>query len=68
MVVADVQHRLAHQFFQIDPRAGRDFPGHDHDAGLDERLAGHAAFRVFAQDGVEHGVGNLIGHLIGMAF
>ena len=43
VVVADVEHRLAHHGRDVDVRLARHLARHDHEAGLDERLAGHAA-------------------------
>ncbi len=67
-VVADVQNDLAGQRFQIDPGTGGHFAGHDRNAGLDHRLAGHAGALVLRQDGVQHCVGDLVGDLVRMAF
>jgi hypothetical protein len=47
---------------------GGDLAGHDADAGGDQHLAGHAAGRIVRQDGVQYGVRNLVGDLVGMAF
>jgi hypothetical protein len=38
------------------------------DAGLDQGLAGDAGARVLREDGVEHGVGDLVGDLVRVAF
>ena len=46
---------------------GRDLAGDDDEAGVDERLAGDAAVRVVAQDGVEDAVGDLVGDLVRVA-
>ncbi len=67
-VVADVEHGLAHQRFHVDPGAGGDLAGHDHHTGLDQRLAGDAPARVGRQDRIEHGIGDLVGDLVRVAF
>ncbi len=64
--VADPLHHLARELRIVDPRLGGDLAG-DHDvAGLEERLAGHPALGILAQDGVEDGVGDLVRHLVGV--
>ena len=66
--VADPLHRLAGQLLVVDWRLGGDLAG-DHDvAGLEQRLAGHPPLGIAGQDGVEDGVGDLVGHLVRMAF
>ena len=67
-VIADIQHGLSDQGFDIHPRAGRDLTGHDDDAGFDQGFAGHAAARIGSQDGIEHGIRNLVRNLVRMAF
>ena len=47
---------------------GGDFAGHDDDPGLDQRLAGHAAARVFLENRIQHRVRDLVGDLVRMAF
>jgi hypothetical protein len=65
--VADPADRLARDVLDVDVGCGRDLAGHDDQAGVDERLARHAARRVVGEDGVEHAVGDLVGDLVGMA-
>src|SRR3546814_15345168 len=60
-IVADVGDDLAGERFQIDPGAGGDFAGDNGNAGLDQRLTGDTGALVLRKDGVEHGIGNLIG-------
>ncbi len=67
-VIADVEHGLAHDRLHIHPGAGRDLAGDDHDAGLDQRFAGHPALRVRRENGVEHRIRDLVGDLVGVAF
>jgi hypothetical protein len=67
MVVADIEYGLAHQRLDIHPGARRDLARHDDDAGLDQGLAGDPAARVGRDDRIEHGVRNLVSHLVGMA-
>ncbi len=67
-VVADVGDHLAGQRFQVDPGAGGDLAGDDRHAGLHQGFAGHARARILGQDGIQHGVGNLVGDLVRMPF
>ena len=66
--VADVPDCRARDFLKVDDGVGRDFAGHDDQAGRHERFARDAALRILGEDGVENGVGNLIGNLVGMSF
>ena len=68
IVVADGLHGAADDLLKIDVGFGGDFSGDDDQAGGSKGFAGYAARGVFGQAGVEDGVGNLIGDLIGMAF
>ena len=67
VVVADRAHRVAGQGGDIDVRRGGDLPRHDDETGGQERLTGHPAGRVALEHGVEHGVGNLVRHFVGVA-
>jgi hypothetical protein len=53
---------------EIDVGFGGDFSGDDDQAGGGEGFAGDPAEGVFGEAGVEDGVRNLVGDLIGMAF
>ena len=64
--VADLADRLAGDLLDVDVGLGGDLAGDDDEAGVDERLAGDAARRVVAQDGVEDAVGDLVGDLVGV--
>src|SRR5262249_21121841 len=66
--VADVLDPAAHPLVDRQQGPGRDLAADAHQAAADEGLAGHAARRVDRQDGVEHGVGDLVADLVGMAF
>ena len=46
--VADLADRLAGDLLDVDVGVGRDLAGDDDQAGVDERLAGHAAVGVVA--------------------
>jgi hypothetical protein len=68
VVVADLGDGPACDFLVVHVGLRRDLTG-DHDQpGGEERLAGDAAGRIALEAGVEHRVGDLIGHLVGMAF
>ncbi len=58
---------FAHHLLEVDVRLGRDLAGYHHEAGGDQGLASHAALGILFQHRIEDGVGNLVGHLIGMA-
>ena len=58
----------AHEALEIDVGLGRDFAGDDDQAGGGQRLAGDAAVGILVEAGVQDGVGNLVGDLVGMTF
>ena len=64
--VADALERVARDFGVVDLRLGRDLTCDNAQTGGDERFAGHAAVRVLREDRVENGVGDLVGHLVGV--
>ena len=65
---ADVGDDFARQLGHVQHRLGGDFARHDADAGGHQRLAGHAARGIAGQHGVQHRVGNLVRHLVRVAF
>src|SRR5207247_10116613 len=65
--VADAADHLLRDLAELDPRLARDLAGADHEAGLDERLAGHAAVRVFGEQCIEDGVRDLVAALVRVA-
>ena len=66
--VPHIAHRLPDDAWNVDVAIRGDLPHHDHKAGGDDRLARDASQRIFGQDRVEDGVGDLVGQLVGMAF
>ena len=66
--VADALDRVPHEVGNVDVGAGGDLAGDHRHAGRDQGLAGDPARGVARQDGVEHRVGDLVGHLVGVAF
>ena len=66
--VADPFDRLAHDVGQRHVGRGRDLAGDDHQTRRDQRFTGHACRRILGQDGVEHGIGNLVRDLVRMSF
>ena len=56
------------RLLEIDVGLGGDFAGNDHQAGGGQRLGGDAAVGILLQAGVQNGVGDLVGNLVGMAF
>ena len=67
MVVTDLADGVAGHLGGVNPRVGGHFAGHHDLAGGHQRFAGHPATGVLGEDGVEHGIADLVGHLIGMA-
>ena len=66
--VADVPDGRANDLLEIEFGVGRDFTGEHNHVALDQRFAGHAAFLVLGQTRVEHGIGNGVANLVGVAF
>src|SRR5207302_10855526 len=66
-VVADTAHGVAYQPGDVDVPDGGDLPRHHDEPGGEERLAGDPPVGVVGQDGVQHGIGDLVRHLVGMA-
>ena len=52
---------------QMHVRRGRDLPGNDGQPGRDECFAGHARRGIRREDGIKHGVRNLVGDLVRMS-
>ncbi len=67
-VVTDPGDRLTHHRWDVDVCRGGDLAGHDGQTGRHHGLAGDAAVGILLEEGVEDGIGNLIGHLVRMAF
>ena len=65
---SDVRDHFARQLRHVDVGRGGDLAGHHADSGGDQNFAGHAASGIVFHDGVEYGVGNLIRHLVRVAF
>ena len=66
--VADLLDRLPHDLVVVELGVGRDLAGEHDVVALDERFAGDAALRVLLEAGVENRVGDVIAHLVGVAF
>ena len=67
-VVADVQHHLPDDIGDGHIAAGGNFTHHRHHAGGGKGFAGDPGHGVLGQDGVQHRVGDLVAHFVGMAF
>ncbi len=67
VVVADGAHGLADDGGDVDVGRCGHFARHDDKTCRQERFAGHPAGRIALEHGVEHGVGNLVRHLVGVA-
>ena len=71
LLVADVAHRVADGLFQHvrgDRLRPANLAGQDDAIGGHQRLGGHPRHRVGGQERVQHGIGNPVRHLVGMAF
>ncbi len=66
VVVPDLADGLAGDLLDVELGVRRDLARHHDEPGVDERLAGDATLRILGHDGVEHAVGDLIGHLVGV--
>jgi hypothetical protein len=65
--VADLADGLADQARDVHVGLGGDLAGQQGHAGGDQGLAGHASSGILGHDRVDHGVGDLIGDLVGVA-
>src|SRR5207253_2534477 len=68
VIIADVFDGAARDSRHVDVRFRGDLAGDDAGAGGHQDFARHSAGRVVGEDGVQHGVRNLVGDLVGMAF
>src|SRR3989344_3614552 len=66
--VTDVAHHVARHLVEIHACLGRDLAREHHQVVLDQRLARHARGLVLRQDGVQHGVRDLVTDLVRMTF
>ena len=67
-VVANIPDHSPGNMGNIHIAVGGDLTHDMDEAGAGRGLAGHAAHGVLFQDGVQHGVGDLVADLVGMAF
>ena len=65
--VADAGDGASHHVLQVDVGLRLHFAGHDHLSSGDEGFAGNLGVGVVGEELVEHSVGDLVGHLVGMA-
>ena len=68
IIVADVQHNVAHDGGNIHLRRRGDFAHHHHHAGGGAGFAGDAAHGVLGEQRVQHRVRHLIAQLVRMTF
>ncbi len=68
MDITDFTYGIAGNLFDIDPCAGGDLTADQHHTGFNVGFAGHARFGILLEDGVQHGVRNLVGDFIRMSF
>ena len=67
-VVTDVGHRLADNSFHIHVGTRRNLPGHHDETCLGQRLTGYPAVDVILKNRIQHGIGDLVAHLVRVAF
>ncbi len=60
VVVADVLDRLARHALVVDARLGGDLARQHHEAGIAQRFGRDARARIFREDGIEDGIGDLV--------
>ncbi|CAB4886960.1 unannotated protein [freshwater metagenome] len=68
VVVADLLDHLTGDLGDVDIGAGGDLASHHAQAGSEQRLARHAPVGILGQDGIEHGIADLISHLVRVTF
>jgi hypothetical protein len=68
VVVADLLDGVADNLLEVDHRIGGDLTGQDHEARVAQRLGADARVLVLREQRVEHGVGNLVGNFVRVAF
>ncbi len=66
-VVADIENHLAHQIFKINISRGAHLSSDDGHAGFDHGFNRNPCAFVFCENGIQHGVGYLIRHLVRVA-
>ena len=67
-VVTDLTQSIANDTFYINISACGDFTHYENDTCCGACFAGNSCFRVFCQDCVQNGVGDLVTDLVGMSF
>ena len=65
--IADLAHDLANDRRIVDHGLGRDLSGQADQSSGEQALAGDPSVRILREDRVQYAVGNLVGHLVGMA-
>jgi len=67
VVVADSLGGVADGLGDVYIAIAGDFPGDDGEAGGDHGFAGDSGVGVHGEHGIENGIGDLVGHFVGMA-
>ena len=67
VVVADAENNTANEGHQVGVGVSGDLTGEVDLAGGQQRLDGNPASGIIVEECIEHGVRNLIGHLVGVA-
>ena len=65
-VIADIDDDLPDQVLELHIGAGGYLAGDYRHAGLDQCLHGNTRVRVILDDRIEYGIGDLVGHLVGV--
>ena len=66
--VADIRHHLPDQRFQAQFAARANLAGYHDERVLNQNFAGNPGIGVLGQQGIQHGIGNLVRDFVGMAF
>ena len=66
--VADILDGLTNDGGEVGVTLGGDLAGDDGHAGGHEGLTGHVGVGILLEQGVEHGIGDLVSDFVGMAF
>ena len=68
VVVANALDGVAGHLDVVDMGVGGDFTREHHETGVGEGFGGHARAGVLREDGIQNGVRDLVGHLVGVSF
>ena len=67
-VIADLHQRRTHHLLDCNTRTRTVLASHHHALAAEQGLARHTRVIIGRKVRIKHGIGNLIGHLVGMSF